>query len=67
MTEDLDFVSGVLVSLAVIVLLSIFFVAGWGFAHSTIAIECKKLGGFYVGDTVFQCSAASEKGARNDK
>ncbi len=58
MTKDIDFVSGVLVSVAVIVLLSIASLTGWAFAHSTSAIECKKLGGFYVGQTVFQCSVA---------
>ena len=35
-------------------------VFGWGFAHSTIAAECKKLGGFYVGSAVFSCTPAKE-------
>lgn len=30
-------------------------VGSWVSAHSTIADECKKLGGFYVGNTVFKC------------
>jgi len=29
---------------------------GWGFAHTTIATECKRLGKFYVGKEVFECS-----------
>lgn len=28
---------------------------GWMFAHSTVATECEKLGGFYVGNTVYKC------------
>lgn len=27
----------------------------WGAAHETIATECRKLGSFYVGQTVFEC------------
>lgn len=28
---------------------------GWGHAHSTVATECRKLGAFYVGSSVFKC------------
>jgi len=40
---------------------SLFFLAGgwlsgWYFAHHTVAEECKKLGGFYVGKTVYRCT-----------
>jgi hypothetical protein len=31
----------------------------WTVAHKTIADECRKLGAFYVGETVFECK---EKG-----
>lgn len=37
----------------VAVLVGIF--VGWGAAHGTVADECKKLGGFYVAKTVFEC------------
>lgn len=30
-------------------------VVGWLNAHSTIATECRKLGAFYVGNSVFKC------------
>lgn len=30
-------------------------VVTWAFAHSAIATECRQLGGFYVGKTVFEC------------
>lgn len=30
-------------------------VLGWLSAHGTIATECRKLGGFYVGDSTFKC------------
>lgn len=28
---------------------------GWVVAHSEVAAECRKLGTFYVGNTVFVC------------
>lgn len=28
---------------------------GWLQAHQTVAMECEKLGGFYVGDVVYKC------------
>lgn len=28
---------------------------GWTTAHITVAVECEKLGGFYVRDQVFKC------------
>lgn len=30
--------------------------SGWYFAHSTVATECERLGKFYVGKNVYQCS-----------
>ena len=30
--------------------------SGWYFAHTTIATECERLGKFYVGKNVYQCS-----------
>ena len=34
--------------------------AGWVIAHKTIASECKRLGGFYVGDEVFDCKLKND-------
>lgn len=31
------------------------FIYGWIIASSTIARECNKIGGFYVGDKVYEC------------
>ena len=31
------------------------FGCGWIYAHSVIATECRKLGGFYVGKSTFKC------------
>jgi hypothetical protein len=28
---------------------------GWLIAHDTVAMECNRLGGFYVGKTDFEC------------
>ena len=33
------------------------FYAGWVYAHATIATECKRLGGFFVGPVTFKCHA----------
>ena len=33
---------------------------GWWYAHATIAHECRRLGRFYVGDTVFVCRAETD-------
>ena len=30
---------------------------GWIAAHQTVATECRRLGKFYVGSTVFECKA----------
>ena len=34
---------------------------GWRGAHRTVATECKMLGSFYVGTTVFKCVEIEEK------
>jgi hypothetical protein len=36
------------------------FVFGWVVAHNTVATECKTLGGFYVGSTVYECKVKGE-------
>lgn len=39
----------------------IFTVVVWEAAHWTVATECKKLGAFYVGETVFECKVREGK------
>lgn len=39
------------------------FCFGWVHAHNSIAKECEKLGGFYIGNTVYECKAVSKKEA----
>lgn len=34
---------------------------GWSYAHYVVAKECKLLGKFYVGDTVYECTAIVDK------
>lgn len=34
---------------------------GWGAAHGEVARECERLGGFYVGNKVFECRRVSPK------
>ncbi len=41
--------------------LAIGWFGGWVYAHYTVADECRKLGKFYVGKTVFECKAITEK------
>lgn len=36
-------------------------VVGYVVAHSVIARECERLGGFYVGNTVYECKAKGER------
>lgn len=33
---------------------------GWTSAHQTVAIECERLGSFYVGKNVYVCSKVKE-------
>lgn len=34
---------------------------GWVYAHTTVAQECEKLGKFYVGKKVFECTKIETK------
>ncbi|AQZ95552.1 hypothetical protein ACFSB1_00985 [Halopseudomonas phragmitis] len=43
--------------LAVIGLLWVGWFIGWVHAHITVATECRQLGAFFVGKTVFRCTA----------
>ncbi|MCY6428837.1 hypothetical protein [Actinobacillus pleuropneumoniae] len=36
------------------------YIFGWNSAHFTVAEECKKLGGFFVGKEKLQCIEVSE-------
>ena len=36
---------------------------GWESAHKTVASECRKLGRFYVGKTVFHCPVVEDTSA----
>lgn len=46
-----DCVEAIFVSVIAVAL----FALGWVVSASTIGHECKKLGGFYVSDTVYEC------------
>ncbi len=47
--------------LQAVFLIAVGWLAGWTHAHYTVANECRRLGKFYVGDTVFECKAITEK------
>lgn len=49
--------------LAVIGLIAIGFYLGWAVAHMTIATECKRLGGFFVGKEIFHCRQIDKREA----
>lgn len=37
------------------------FFLGWVYAHHTVADECERLGGFYVGKTTYECVKVEKK------
>lgn len=41
--------------LVFVVALAIGWFCGWVVAHAAIAVDCERLGGFYVGKKVFSC------------
>lgn len=52
MDESFAFFCGVGAAIAA----ALIFCAGWAVAHTTVAVECSKLGSFYVGGKSFQCA-----------
>lgn len=34
---------------------------GWVHAHNTVADECERLGGFYVGKKIFKCEKVESR------
>ncbi len=51
--------TGYLLALLIGLLAGLMF--GWQAAHITVAAECEKLGGFFVGSKVYECKAIGEK------
>jgi hypothetical protein len=47
--------------LALIGLLWIGWLIGWRHAHVAVALECERLGGFYVGKTVYRCTSVNQE------
>jgi hypothetical protein len=41
--------------LTLLLALAVGWYGGWIAGHTTVATECERLGGFYVGSTVYQC------------
>lgn len=39
------------------------FLFGWILAHAEVAHECRVIGGFFVGNSVFDCSPKLEGGS----
>ena len=52
-----DFVVAVVIAVSAVAL----FALGWVVSASTIGHECKKLGGFYVSTTVYECKVKENK------
>ncbi len=40
---------------------------GWQGAHHTVASECERLGGFYVGKTIYKCTAIERPENKDQK
>lgn len=49
------------VCIGIIIGLYIGYTWAWQSAHGTVARECSRLGGFYVADQTFTCSAREEQ------
>lgn len=52
--------------------LGMFFVAigwlfGWLHAHEVIALECERLGGFFVGKKVFECKLVATSESQEER
>ena len=43
------------------------FILGYAQAHYVVAIECKKLGRFYVDDEVFECIKITSKNRKEEQ
>lgn len=44
-----------------IVVATLAYGAGWRNAHITVATECERLGKFYVGETVYECTVIKKE------
>ena len=40
---------------------------GWLHAHVTVAAECERLGGFYVGTKIYKCTAVTDNDKTNHR
>ena len=40
--------------------------SGWRTAHITVAKECERLGKFFVGKTVYECTAIHKADEKNE-
>ena len=43
-------------SVKTVLLMLVGALAGWVLAHNTVALECERLNGFYVGNSTYQCT-----------
>ena len=46
-------------------LIWIVYESGYQYAHYVVARECRLLGKFYVGDTVYECTAIVDKSEKS--
>ena len=52
-----DYVAAVFISIIAVLLFGL----GWITSATTIVHECKKLGGFYVSNSVYECKVKEQK------
>jgi hypothetical protein len=55
MSSNTDVGFSFLFGISAMLVAGLIFLIGWTFAHNTVARECKSLGSFYVGSTVYEC------------
>ena len=55
-----DYIAAVFIGILSIISILLFSL-GWIVSASTIGNECQKLGGFYVGSTVYECVLKEKK------
>ena len=57
MIDSIDFVLGIVMTIAIAALMAL----GWITSASTIAEECEKMGQFYVAKKVYECKFKENK------
>jgi hypothetical protein len=55
MSSNTDVGFSFLFGIVAMLVAGLIFLIGWGFAQDKVTQDCKHLGSFYVGSTVYEC------------